>query len=109
MDIFLNIAVPTTVILALLMAIYFWIRGIEKSCLSDLLAGPLILTAICLCFIYVYSSSAYAATGGFITIFGVISLVFSGKALPGGKITKNEVRIVGVLAIFLGFCLLLVL
>ena len=97
-------------ILALGAAIFFWGRGIRRSRLSDLIAGPAILVALC-CLLSATnrSSGVFGLIGELVIVFGIATLFLSALVRPDGKFSRRDVIAIGVGAIIVGFFSMLII
>ena len=96
--------------LAFLTAIFFWGRGIIKAKKSDLIAGFTALAALCILnFVLSTSSAVFGLIGTLIIVFGVVTLLLSRSAKPNCPVSKQNLTLLGVVAIIVGFCLSLII
>ena len=96
--------------LAFLTAIFFWGRGIIKAKKSDLIAGFTALAALCILnFALSTSSAVFGLIGTPVIVFGVVTLLLSRSVKPNCPVSKQNLTLLGVVAIIVGFCLLLII
>ena len=92
------------------LAIFFWGRGIYRLRVSDLIAGPAILIALCtILFVLASSSGVFSLMGALVMAFGIATLVLSIMVRPGSKFARRDVVAIGAGTIIAGFCLLTIL
>lgn len=92
--------------LAVLLASFFWARGIVRGRKDDLIAGFAILAVLCgLLLVLNQSSAVFGTIGGLNAVFGLVTLVASNFAKPGCPLNPNERGALGVGFMVVGLAL----
>lgn len=103
---YLELTAYVLLTLVLAAAIFFWGRGIRRSCRSDLTAGPAILVALCL--ILLATGESFGIIGELVMVFGLATLLLSVMARPTSTLKRRDVLAIGAGTIILGLFLSLI-
>lgn len=105
----MEIAPYVLLAVVLALAIHFWGRGIRNFRKSDLLAGPIILLALCISIFVISGCCGMELIGELLMVFGVVTLLLSSIVRRGSLLKKRDVIAIGVGVIIVGLCASLII
>jgi len=105
-----QIAAVATIIVLPLISLFFWLRGILRANLSDLVAGLAILLVVSAGVLFVVGQSgAFNYVGCVLIVFGVATYVVSRFVKDTALFKRRELILSAALFVVVGLCGLIVI